>query len=193
MDTQLSKSGKKRRAKEIEQLIHELAALPRSEIDILPCDQEIRDEINAARALKGGAKKRQLKYATKLLRNKPVEELYDFLARKKGSMLKTKREFHELEHFRNLLLEEAIQLYEAKTVSNGFLNEKEPGNFLQDCKTVQDIVNHLPDIDRDQLENTAIQFARTRNRKFSRELFRIMQAALQKAQFSSGKDTNHGI
>lgn len=193
MDSQLSKSGKKRRAKEIEQLIFELAALPRSEIDILPCDQQIRDEIGAARSLKGSARKRQLKYATKLLRNKPVEALYNFLARQKGSQLKANREFHELEHLRNILLDEAVRIYEEETLSNGFLNENEPVNFLQDSKTVQAIVDHLPEVNRDQLENMAIQFARTRNRKFSRELFRIMRAAMQKAQYSSQKETDNGI
>ena len=81
------------------------------------------------------ARKRQLKYATKLLRDIPVEELYDFLARKKGSMLKEKREFQELEHFRNILITEAVQLYEERMHSNGYLNENEPVEFLHDSMT----------------------------------------------------------
>ena len=104
MDSQLSRSEKKRRAKSIEQLVNELASLTDNEIISLPCEQGIQEEIRSAKNLKGGAKKRQLKYATKLLRDKPVEELYDFLAQKKGSLLKKNREFHELENFRNLLI-----------------------------------------------------------------------------------------
>jgi ribosome-associated protein len=193
MDSQLSKSEKKRRAKGIEQLVSELAALPPGEIRSLPCEQETRDEIGAARNLKGGARKRQLKYATKLLRDKPVDELYDLLARKKGSMLKEKREFQELEHFRNLLMDEAVQLYAERMHGDGYVNENGPVVFLHDSEILQTIAKHLPDVDQGQLKNTAMQFARTRNRKYSRELFRIMKAAAEKAQFSPKKDKGNGI
>jgi ribosome-associated protein len=193
MSSQLSKSEKKRRAKGREQLVSELAALPLGEIVSLPCDQEIRDEIISAKNLKGGTRKRQLKYVTKLLRDIPVEELYDFLARKKGSTLKKKREFHELEHFRNLLISEVLQLYEEKINDNGYLNENEPVEFLHDNEILRSIVKHLPEVDEFLLKSTAIQFAKTRNRKFSRELFRIMQAAIEKAQFLQQQEKNNGI
>lgn len=193
MDTQLSKSEKKRRAKGIEQLVIELAALPPGQIVSLPCSQEIRDELGAAKNLKSGARKRQLKYVTKLLRDTPVEELYDFLTRKKGSLLKEKREFQKLEHFRNLLLTEAVQEYEEHMHSNGYLSDEESGEILQDSATILAIVEYLPDIEKSQLKNTAIQFARTRNRKFSRELFRIMKAANEKAQFSPKQDKTNGV
>jgi len=185
MDSQLSKSEKKRRARGIEQLVSELAALPLGQIASLPCDQEVRDEIASAKKLKGGARKRQLKYATKLLRDKPAEELYDFLAQKKGSLLKENREFHELEHFRNLLITEAVQLYEDSRSTNGYLNENEPVEFLNDTETIESIVNYLPEVDKLLLKKTAMQFARTRNSKYSRELFRTMKAAAEKAHFSN--------
>ena len=193
MDFQLSKSEKKRRAKGIEQLVLELAALPLGVIASLPCDQEVRDEIASAKNLKGGARKRQLKYATKLLRRKSVEELYAFLTRKKGSMLEEKREFHELEHFRNLLITEVIQQYEERMHNNGYINDKEPVEFLRDSQTIRTIVKHLPQVDQDQLRNTAIQYARTRHRKFSRELFRILKAAAEKEQYSQKRDRSDGI
>lgn len=193
MDFQLSKSEKKRRAKGIEQLVLELVSLPLGVIASLPCDQEVRDEIASAKNLKGGARKRQLKYATKLLRSRSVEELYAFLTRQKGSMLKEKHEFHELEHFRNLLITEVIQQYEERMHSNGYINEEKPVEFLQDSHTIQTIVKHLPEVDQNQLRNTAIQFAKTRNRRFSRELFRIMKAAAEKEQFAQKRDKDNGI
>jgi ribosome-associated protein len=193
MDSQLSKSEKKRRAKGIEQLVAELAVLPLREIALLPCDQEIREAIAAAKELKGGSRKRQLKFATKLLRDKPADELYDFLARKKGSILKEKREFRELEHFRNTLITEAVQRYEKRMHDNGYVNEFEPPKFLKDSMIIRDIVNHLPEVDLVSLKNAAIQFARTRNRKFSREVFRIMKAAMEKTHFSQQEDKNNGI
>ena len=184
MDPQLSKSEKKRRAKGVEQLVIELAALTPAEIHTLPCDPVIRDEITAAKDLKGGARKRQLKYATKLLRDKPVEELYDFLARKKGSRLKEKQGFHELERLRNLLLDEAVQYYDEQRHFGGYVNENEPVNFLDDSAAMRVIISQFPEVDQKMLKNTAMQFSRTRNRKYSRELFRIMKAAMEKAQFS---------
>jgi ribosome-associated protein len=188
MDAQTSKSELKRRAKGLEELARELADLPPGEIAALPCDQELRDQIVAGKNLKGGARKRQLKYVTKLLRTRSVEELYDLLARKKGSMLKEKRRFQLLEHLRNLLISEAIQLFEEKTQVNGFIQEHGSLDFLHDSETVQAIVKQLPEVDQFQLRNAAIQYARTRNRKFSRELFRIMKAADEKKQFSQPQD-----
>ena len=193
MDSQLSKSERKRRAKGIEQLVYELASLSDRAITALPCDQEIQEEIRSAKNLKGGAKKRQLKYATKLLRNKPVEELYDFLALKKGSLLKKNREFHELEHFRNLLINETVKLYEDIMNNDGYMKEQEPLDLLRESVTLDAIVDYLPDIDKALLKNTAIQYARTRNRKFSRELFRILKAAFEKIQYSQKQGKDNGI
>ena len=177
----------------MEQLVHELASLPEREIVALPCDQEIQEEILSAKNLKGGAKKRQLKYATKLLRNKPVEELYDFLAQKKGSLLKKNREFHELEHFRNLLINETVKLYEDIMNNDGYMKEQEPLDLLRESVALDAIVDYLPDIDKALLKNTAIQYARTRNRKFSRELFRILKAAFEKIQYSQKQGKDNGI
>ena len=193
MGLQLSKSEKKRRAKGIEQLVYELASLPDREILILPCEQEIQEEIRSAKNLKGGAKKRQLKYATKLLRDKSVDELYEFLAQKKGSLLKKNREFHDLEHLRNLLVDEAVQHYEDMMHNDGYINENEPSDLFRKSEALNVIVGHFPDIDQALLKNAAIQFARTRNRKFSRELFRILKAALEKKQFSKIEGKINGV
>ena len=193
MDLQLSKSEKKRRAKSIEQLVYELASLPDREILVLPCDQEIQEEIRSAKNLKGGAKKRQLKYATKLLRDKSIDELYEFLEKKKGSLLKKNREFHDLEHLRNLLVDEAVQHYEDMMHNNGYINENEPSDLFRESEALNVIEDHFPDIDQALLKNAALQFARTRNRKFSRELFRILKAAQEKKQYSKRKGTNNGV
>jgi ribosome-associated protein len=193
MNSQLSKSEKKRRAKGIEQLVYELASLPDREIVTLPCDLEIQEEIRSAKNLKGGAKKRQLKYATKLLRDKPVDKLYDFLAQKKGSLLKKNREFHELEHFRDNLISEAVQQYDEMIQNDGYINENEQFGFSWESEALDNIVYHFPDVNQTSLKNTAIQFARTRNKKFSRELFRILKAALEKSLYSQIKGKDNGV
>ena len=193
MDSQLSKSERKRRAKGIEKLVYELASLPHNEINALPCDQEIREEILSAKNQKGGAQKRQLKYATKLLRKNPVDDLYDFLAKKKGSSLQKNREFHNLEHLRNLLINETLQQYEDMMQNNRDINEDDPFDILGESDALAAIVDQLPDVDQTLLKNTAIQFARTRNKKFSRELFRIFKAEFEKKQFSQKQDKDNGI
>jgi hypothetical protein len=65
-----------------------------------------------------------------------------------------------------------------------FAEPDEPVDFLEDSDALRSIAARFPDIDRALLKNNAVQFARTRNRKFSRELFRIMKAASEKAQFA---------
>jgi len=184
MDSQLSKSERKRRAKDIEKLVYELALLPDREINALPCDQAIREEILSAKNQKGGAQKRQLKYATKLLRNKPVDDLYDFLAQQKGSSLQKNREFHNLEHLRNLLINEAIQQHEDMMQNNRYIDEDDSMDILRESDALEAIVEQIPDVDQRLLKNTAIQFVRTRNRKFSRELFRVLKAEFEKEQYS---------
>ena len=183
MELQLSKSERKRRAKDVENLVYELVSLPHSEIKALPCDQEIREEILSAKNQKGGAQKRQLKYATKLLRKKPVDDLFDFLAKKKGSSLQKKREFHNLEHLRDLLINEVLQQYEDMMQNNRYIDEDDPLDILGESDALAAIAEQLPDVDRTLLKNTAMQFARTRNKKFSRELFRILKAEFEKEQY----------
>ena len=79
METKLSKSEKKRRAKGIEQMVNELVKLPAGVINNLPCDQEVKDEIGMTKDLKSGTRKRQIKYITKILREQPIEDLLLFL------------------------------------------------------------------------------------------------------------------
>jgi ribosome-associated protein len=193
MESQLSKSEKKRRAKCIEKLVYELASLPHSEISALPCDQEVREEILSAKNQKGGAQKRQLKYATKLLRNKPVDDLYDYLAQKKGSSLQKNRDFHNLEHLRNLLINEALQQFEDMMQNNRYINEGDFLDILRESDALAAIADQMPDIDQTLLKNTAIQFARTRNKKFSRELFRVLKAEFEKQQYSQKQGKDNGI
>lgn len=193
MELQLSKSERKRRAKDVEKLVYELASLPHSEIKTLPCDQEIKEEILSAKDQKGGAQKRQLKYATKLLREKPVDDLYDFLAKKKGSSLQKNREFHNLEHLRDILVNEALQQYEDMMQNNRYINEDDPYDILGESDALAAISEQLPDVDQTLLRNTAIQFVKTRNKKFNRELFRVLKAEFEKEQFSKKQDKVNGI
>jgi predicted DNA-binding transcriptional regulator YafY len=77
--------------------------------------------------------------------------------------------------------------------NDGYMKEHEPLDLLRESAALDAIVDYLPDIDKALLKNTAIQYARTRNRKFSRELFRILKAAFEKIQYSQKQDKDNGV
>jgi len=193
MDSLLSRTEKKRRAEGLARLVGELSALAPAEIGQLPCDEEVRRELVVAGQLRGGARQRQLKYVTKLLRQKPAEELYDFMVRKKGSRLKERRQFQELEHLRQTLITETLQISEKMMSDNDSAAGRFPGDFLAESKVLRTIVRQLPGVDQEQVKQAAMQFARTRNRKFSREIFRLLKAAADKNKFSTPQEGKNGI
>jgi len=168
---EVSRSEQKRRIKQLEQLINEVAGLSDGLIAEIPCTEEIRELFREAAAMKGGTRKRQVKYITKLLKNEPVDELYDFLSKRKGASLKEKKEFHELEFYRDSLLNETLEAYREARENQEEPDEEQPG------RATEEICSMLPNIDRKALTSLAWLFARTRSRKYSREIFRLLRSA----------------
>ncbi len=70
----ISRSEKKRRAKNIEALVKELATCSAAVIKKLPCDDFVKEELLQVITIKGGAKNRQIKYITKYLRKNDNED-----------------------------------------------------------------------------------------------------------------------
>ncbi len=175
---QLSRSEQKRRIKELEKLIVELAELSGQVIAKAPCPPEVKELLKECRQLKGGAKKRQLKYITKLLKAEPVDELYTYLSKRKGSVLKDKKQFHEIEYFRDTLLNEAIARLRECQESNQEMGE------LWQSSTVQQIKMQYAGIDPATLSRLSYLFARTRNTKHSREIFRYLRSVQEQQQFA---------
>jgi len=131
MEYSLSRTEKKRRARNLEQLAAELAELSPQEIGKLPCDQFIRDEIIAVQDLKAGARKRQLKYIAKNLRQMDAEPLYDFLTERKGSALQQRKEFHELENLRDSIINDALAAAGEMTDPDDELEQQWPSPALE--------------------------------------------------------------
>jgi len=185
MTEALSRSEKKRRAKAVEGIAGELAALPARDIDRLPCEAEIREEIHQAQGLKGGAHKRQVKYITRLLRDEPLEELLQFLQEKKGSKLRRDRELHESEHARDRIINEAIRLYEEPFMGGELLEQGQgaPEQPPLPTEIQEDFQQNFNEVDVDELWRLAWRFARTRQVSHSREIFRILKAAKERQRF----------
>jgi ribosome-associated protein len=108
MDYRVSRTEKKRQAKEIETLSKELASLPPGDLAKLPCDDFLRAEIKAVSKLKAGSRNRQIKYIAKELRKQPIDELLNFLEERRGSRLKTNIAHKELERLKNDIIGAAL-------------------------------------------------------------------------------------
>jgi len=179
MDYYLSKSEKKRRAKNIEKLAFELVSLSPTDIKKLPCEDFIRDEILEARGLKAGARKRQIKYLTKNLRHIDPEPLLDFMAGQKGSQLKQTKEFHELENLRDSIINEAIEAArDAK---------REQVEFDRDWHSpaMEAAEEEFTGIDSQTIRQAAWRYTKNRKAAQSREIFRLLKAAAEKKRWDS--------
>ncbi len=176
---QLSRTEKKRRAKGIEKLAIELVKLSAAGIKALPCDDFLKGEIKDAKSLKAGARKRQIKYITKQLRELDAEPFFNLLAEKNGSKLKKNKEIHQLEHWRDNIVSAAIEYYEAPSVDRPIINEDWQSPVLNE------VISNFNNIDTRAIKIAAAQFVKTRKPAFSREIFRIMKAAFEKEKFQS--------
>lgn len=168
---EISRSEQKRQIRRLEELVTELAGLPSGTINRIPCGEALRELIRGAASMKGGARKRQIKYITKLLREEPMEEIYAFVTGIRGSALQERKEFHEVEQYRDSILNEAVAAYRKAGDDRGEGEEEWGG------PAVDEVCTALPGVDRKELSRLGLLYARTRNRKYSRELFRILRAA----------------
>jgi len=182
---ELSRSEQKRRIKQLAKLAVALVELPTGILNQLPVREEIRQLILETGGFKAGARKRQLKYITKLLRFEPVEELYDFLTERRGGDLLRKKHFHEIEYLRDILVEEAIT---ARRRAQEEQREFEEG--WQSEVVLETIATQLPAIDQQGITRLAFLFAMTRNKKHSREIFRMLQAAGEQEELNRKTEKN---
>lgn len=178
MDHTISRTEKKRQAKEIETLSQELADLPPADLAKLPCDDFLREEIKATAKLKGGSLKRQIKYIAKELRQQPVDELLNFLEKRRGSRLKTSIATKELERLRNNIIASAIDEYNDRQDFDSYftMDRNAPG--------LQQAIDQFPSLNREELAKAAENFAVTRKPGQSREIFRALKAAAEKHKFA---------
>ena len=150
-----SKTQKKQEAIMVEKLAQELLTLSPSLLDEAPCDTEILTEIKKTQKIKQfGARRRQVKYLAKLLRETGIEPLLDYMERVKNSKLKQNEIFHRLEKLRNRII-----------------NEDEEKQALHEAK------NEFPDLDSELVQNLAKKYRLTNNQRFLRGIFRQLKIA----------------
>ncbi|MDX9834826.1 MAG: DUF615 domain-containing protein [Desulfobulbus sp.] len=182
MAMEISRSEQKRRVQEVGKLVVELASLPPQAIGSAPCNETIRELLQAAGTLSGGARQRHLKYLTKLLKTEPLDELYAYVSRYRGKGLTERKQFRELEQYRDALVNEAIE--EQRHCAAMQLDWEDAWH----SRTLAELAKKMPGIDVSTLTRLASLFARTRNPRHSREIFRSLRAALEQQQRASGAE-----
>lgn len=178
MEQYISRSEHKRRGKGLEDLAAELVALSTADIKRLPCEEALKEEVKNTSAMSGGAKKRQIKYIAKCLRQTDCEPLFSFLVERKGSKLKQNKIFHELERFRDDIISEALFALRESENRNSRLETQ------WESETITLVAHQFPGIDQNALKNAAIQYCRSRKPNFSREIFRQLKSAMDQKQFA---------
>jgi len=161
MDFSRTKTQKKREARTVEDLARELVDLPASVLPKLPCEEEIRVEIQAAQSIEQfSARRRQIKYLAKLLRKSELSPLFSFLEEAQRSRLRENRTTRRLELLRDRILHE---------------DEEE--------EALQEAGEEFPDLNVEMLQDLAGKYRWTRNQRFSREIFRQLKIAQDHARY----------
>lgn len=176
MTEKVSKSEQKRRFKREEEAAAELAMLSDNDLRKLEVDEQLKKEILKCRSVKGGARKRQIKYLAKVMRQGSVEVVLNFLAEKKGSKLKENKLHHEAERLRDAVVNEAIE-YQQYCQVNGLAWEPDwPGEEMDGL-----VLKY--NIHENDLRRTVHQYVRSRIHNHYKEIFRVIKAALEQADF----------
>ena len=175
----LSKSELKRQHKQVETAAKEVAVLNDNELGKLQLEAEVIEAVKLCRTLKGGSLKRQIKYVAKLLKQGEMADLLNQLAQMKGSKLEDNRFHHQAERLRDAIINEALDFRDACLQEGVAMEMDWPSDLLEG------IVAKYSHIDELELRRSAYQYARTRNKSHSRELFRILRAAAEKQRYLS--------
>jgi len=173
MTERISKSAQKRRFKEEEGAAAELAKLSDKDLKKLSIGQPVKDEIIRCRGQKGGALKRQIKYLAKVMREDSVDEVFNFLADRKGSKLKENKLHREVERVRDVIINEAIA-DQQNCLQAGIAWEP---NWQGE--EIDAFVRRYP-VDEGDLRKTVFQYVKTRIHNHNKEIFRIVKAAVEK-------------
>jgi ribosome-associated protein len=175
MSEYVSRSAQKRRFKDEEGAAEELALLTDRDLKLLPAGPEVKEEIVRCRSLKGGARKRQVKYLAKVMRDAGMEGILDFLTVRKGSQIKANSLQREAERLRDVIINEAIEEYQDTLRSGGHWEPDWQGEEIEAA------VRRYP-LDQGDLRRTVHHFVKTRMPNSYRETFRILKAALEKEE-----------
>lgn len=173
---QISRSEQKRRMKAVEQLVGALVKLPVQALDEVDGIEDIRPLFAETAALSGSVRQRQIKYLTKHLVERPLEPLYALVSQYQGKALADKKQHHTLEFYRDTLINEALERDEECQGEGKTLEEQ------WESATIEELQQEMPEIEPLTLSRLACLFVRTRNPRYSREIFRYLKSVQELRQ-----------
>ncbi|WP_448872701.1 DarP family protein [Desulfobulbus propionicus] len=172
----MSRSEQKRRVKDVEKLVAELVKLPAQVLAQVDDLEEVRDALLKTAQLEGSVRQRQIKYLTKRIALLPLEPLYDLVGQYLGRELVEKKQQHLLEFYRDALIDEALAKEQDVLESGGEWGEG------WSSKTIAELQEAMPETDPLTLARLAYLFTRTRNPRYSREIFRYLKSVQELRQ-----------
>lgn len=151
----VSKTEMKNDMEELQKLGEELVGLRPSALDKFPLTDDLREAINDAQRFKNEAKRRQLQYIGKLMRNLDPEPIQAALDKFRNKHSQATAELHKIEQLRDKLIEQG----------DSVLNE---------------ILQAYPQADRQRLRQLYLQANREKKAnkppKAYREIFQLLKA-----------------
>ena len=176
MKERISKSAQKRRFKQEESAAEEIALLSDKDLKTFPGSEDVKIEIKNCRGIKGGARKRQIKYLAKVMRQGSVDDILDYLAEKKGSRLKVDKIHQEAERLRDVIINEALDAQDECLQAGLPWEPNWEGEEI-------DMVLERYELNEGEIRKAVYQYVRTRIHSYSREIFRILKAGVEKKEF----------
>lgn len=175
----ISRSEQKRRVKEVEHLVAELVKVPPQALAQLAEMDEVRELLLETAHLEGSVRQRQIKYLTKLIAPLPLEPLYALVSQYRGKALTAKKQQHSLEFFRDSLINEALEMQQYCRENGEIWGED------WESEVIDELRQHLPEVEVMTLSRLSYLFSRTRNPRYSRELFRYLKSVQELHQRNS--------
>lgn len=160
-----SKTQKKREAEDLQDIGRELVRLSKDQFAKFSLPDNLHSAILEARRITShGAIRRQMQYIGKLMRSIDAEPVLALLARIKGESDTAKAEFHQMERWRERLLNNPDALTEWLAAH--------PHSDAQQLRTL--------------IRNAAREAEQGRPPKSSRELFRVLRETLEATALTPG-------
>lgn len=159
-----NKTQLKREIKVLNQLGQELIALPDGALKKVPLSDAMREAIADGKRFSRGALQRQLRRIAGLMQHEDIEAIQQELARQKQPSKQQTAEFHQLEQWRDRLIDGDEQLF-------------------------TDLIEQYPNFDRQHvrqlLRNIAAERKRNKPPKSARSLFRYLSELRQTAKLET--------
>lgn len=172
----ISKSEKKRRFRREEQVAEEISRFSEKDLKKFPVSDSLKEEIRNCRGLKAGSLKRQIKYLAKVMRHDDVEQIFSYLEDRKGSSLKSNRLHHEAEHYRDIIVNEAME-DQKECLKNSVV-------WAEDwySEEIEVVEGRLPWVNIGDIRRAVFLYVRTKKHTHYKELFKIMKAGLEREE-----------